>query len=39
MLSNRTKHDMTLKTVEMSMMSAKPIHPEDHVEIVHLQDS
>ena len=37
--SNRTKHDMMLKAVEMSVVSAKPIHLKDHVKVVHIQDS
>ena len=39
MLSNRAEHKTTLTTVEMSMVLAKPNHPEDHVKVVHLQDS
>ena len=38
-LSNRTEHDTMLKTVEMSAVSAKPIYLEDHVKVMHLQDS
>ena len=38
-LSLRAKHDTALKAVQMSAVSAKPIHPEDHVKVVHLQDS
>ena len=35
-LSNRTKHDTALKAVKMSTVLAKPIHPKDHVKVVHL---
>ena len=38
-LSNRMEHDTALKAVKMSAVLAKPIHPEDHVKVVHLQDS
>ena len=38
-LSNRMKHDTTLKVVKISVVSAKPIHLEDHVKVMHLQDS
>ena len=38
-LSNRMEHDMTVKAVKMSAVSAKPIHLEDHVKVMHLQDS
>ena len=38
-LSNGVKKQTTLETVQVSMVLGKPIHPEDHVKIVHLQDS
>ena len=38
-LSNRTEHNTMLIAVKMSMVLAKPIHPEDHVKVMHLQDS
>ena len=38
-LSNKAEHNMVLIAVEMSAVLAKPIHPKDHVKVVHLQDS
>ena len=37
--SNRAEHNTVLIAVEMSVVLAKPIHPEDHVKVVHLYDS
>ena len=39
MLSNRVEYNTVLIEVEMSVVLAKLIHPEDHVKVVHLQDS
>ena len=38
-LSNKAEHNTALITVEMSAVLTKSIHPEDHVKVVHLQDS
>ena len=39
MLSDRAEHNTMLIAVEMNAVLAKPIHPEDQVKVVHLQDS